>query len=516
MKKITLFLLFLGFNSIITAQCLTASIGQYPVATDPGVPFVPTCDGFTQNNIVTDGYAGEFSAVSVTSGQTYTFGSSKTTDLITISADGGATAATFGIGSVTWIATITGVVNFYTHLNYGNCASNEAVNRTRFVVCGTPPTCYPPVVGLILTNLTNSSATVAWTASTSTPSVGYDYYYTTSATTPINTTTPSGNLGSGITTVNLSLLSDYSTYYLWVRSRCSISDISTWSNVGNFKTLCAPITEFSENFDAATTLPICWSKIGTGGGTTVILTPATPFSTPNVLYIYGNIDPMAAVTGKGIIAMPPVSNAGAGNHRLRFKARGNFTEGGNLEVGYLTNYYDASSFVAVQTFTTTSTSQYDSFTALLGTAPGSNKVLAFRHTGSPAYSILIDDVIWEAIPSCVEPTNLTSTNAGYTTSEINWDASTSLPANGYEYYYSLSNVDPTATTIPSGSVAAGVINANLSGLTPSTTYNFWVRSKCDATTVSGWSARGTFNTLCTVSTIMHCVFCNILYIMTVK
>ena len=73
MKKITILLLFLGFNSFITAQCLTATIGQYPTPTDPGVPFVPTCDGFTQNNIVTDGYAGEFSAVSVTSGQSYTF-----------------------------------------------------------------------------------------------------------------------------------------------------------------------------------------------------------------------------------------------------------------------------------------------------------------------------------------------------------------------------------------------------------------------------------------------------------
>ena len=502
MKKNTLLLLFLGFNSLLTAQCLTAVLGQYPIATAPGVPFVPTCDGFTQNNIVTNGYAGEFSKVSVTLGQTYTFGSSIVTDVVTISADGGATAATFGVGSVTWVATITGVVNFYTNLNDGSCGT-QAANRTRYVVCGTPPTCYPPVVGLTLTNLSNSSATVAWTASTSSPSNGYDYYYTTSATAPINTTTPSGNVGAGITTTNLTSLSDYTTYYLWVRSRCSVSDISPWSNVGNFKTLCAPITEFTENFDAATTLPNCWSKIGTGGGTTLILSPAAPFSTPNVLYIYGNTATGAIVPGKGIIAMPPVSNAGDGTHRLRFKARGNLSAGGNLEVGYLTNYSDASSFVAVQTFTTTSTTNYDSFTALLGTAPGSNMVLAFRHTGAPAYSILIDDVVWEAIPSCVEPTVLTTSNITLTGASISWTASTSNPANGYEYYYSTSNTQPTNLTTPSGSVGAGVIMTNLSALNPSTTYYFWVRSKCDATTVSGWSARGTFNTLCTVSTVPY-------------
>ena len=503
MKKITILLLFLGFNSFITAQCLTATIGQYPTPTDPGVPFVPTCDGFTQNNIVTDGYAGEFSAVSVTSGQSYTFGSSITTDLITISADGGATAATYGIGSVTWVATITGEVRFYTNLNNGDCTTFEAVSRIRYVVCGAQPTCYPPAAGLTLSNLSNSSATVIWTASTSTPSGGYDYYYTTSSTAPVNTTTPSGSVAAATTTANLSSLSDFTTYTLWVRSRCTVSDISTWSNIGAFKTLCAPVIAFTENFDAATTLPDCWSKIGTGGGTTVILTPASPYSFPNVLYIYGNTDPSAIVPGKGIIAMPPVTNAGDGTHRLRFKARGNFTEGGNLEVGYLTNYSDANSFTMVQTFTTTSTTDYDSFTALLGTAPGSNKVLAFRHTGAPAYSILIDDVVWETIPSCVAPTNLTSTNANFTTTEISWDAATSLAANGYDYYYSVSNSEPTPTTIPSGSLGAGVLNVNLSSLNPSTTYYFWVRSKCDASSVSEWSVRGSFNTLCTTSTVPY-------------
>ena len=501
MKKITLLLFFLGINSLVVGQCLTAPIGQYPAPTDPNSPFIPTCDGITQNNIVTDGYAGEFSAVSVTTGQTYTFGSSKNTDVVTISTDSGTTAAAFGIGTVTWVATITGQVWFYTNLNNGSCGT-EAVNRIRYVICGTPPSCLPPVVGITLSNTTNSSATFAWTASTSNPANGYDYYYSTSNTVPTGSTTPSGTVGVGITFANIASLIPDSTYYIWVRSICSISDSSPWSNIGTLRTLCDSVTEFTENFDASLNFPSCWSRVGTGGST-YILAPSAPFSSPNVLYIYGNADPTAAVTGKGLVAMPPVSNAGDGTHRLRFKARGNFTQGGNLEVGYLTNFSDANSFVSVQTFTTTSTSDYDSFTALLGTTPGSNKILAFRHTGNPAYSILIDDVIWEAIPSCVEPTVLSSSNITLTGATISWTASTSNPSNGYEYYYSATNSAPTDLTTPTGNVGIGITSANLSSLNPSTTYYFWVRSKCSSTSYSTWSSVSFFNTLCTVSTVPY-------------
>ena len=501
MKKITFLFLFLGFNTLLTAQCLTAPIGQYPDPTDPSVPFVPTCDGITQNNIVTDGYAGEFSAVSVISGQTYTFGSSKNTDVVTISSDSGATAAAFGIGSVTWVATVTGEVWFYTNLNDGSCGT-EAANRIRYVICGTPPSCLPPVVGITLSNITNTSATFAWTASTSNPANGYDYYYSTSNSAPTGSTTPSGTVGVGITSTNITSLLPDSTYYVWVRSICSISDSSPWSNIGTLRTLCDSVTEFSENFDASLDFPSCWSRVGTGGST-YILAPSAPFSSPNVLYIYGNADPMAAVPGKGLVAMPPVSNAGDGTHRLRFKTKGNFTQGGNLEVGYLTNLANANSFIPVQTFTTTSTSDYDSFTALLGNAPGSNKVLAFRHTGNPAYSILIDDVIWEAIPSCVEPTVLSSSNITLSSATISWTASTSIPANGYEYYYSNSNTAPLDLTTPSGNVGAGITSANLASLNSSTTYYFWVRSKCSPTSSSAWSAVSSFNTLCSVSTVPY-------------
>ena len=137
MKKITfLFAFFLTTISSTFAQgCLTASHGLYPDAT-----YVPAaCDGVP--GIVTDlGYAGEYSAVTVTSGTSYTFTSSVATDYITISNDDGVTATAYGVTPLTWTANISGDVRFYTHTN-ASCGE-EQVLRTRSVSCGTfvPPT----------------------------------------------------------------------------------------------------------------------------------------------------------------------------------------------------------------------------------------------------------------------------------------------------------------------------------------------------------------------------------------
>lgn len=124
--------------------CLTSPNGQWPGGTAGYTP--GTCDGLTENTITTAGYAGEYSLVNVVSGETYTFKSSFATDLITISADGGATAAAFGTTPVTWVSTLTGQVRFYTHADT-DCTDNTD-NRTRIVICGVPSTDSPDYVSL--------------------------------------------------------------------------------------------------------------------------------------------------------------------------------------------------------------------------------------------------------------------------------------------------------------------------------------------------------------------------------
>jgi hypothetical protein len=53
---------------------------------------------------------------------------------------------------------------------------------------------------------------------------------------------------------------------------------------------------------------------------------------------------------------------------------------------------------------------------------------------------------------------------------------------------------PLSTQTPSGTTAAGVIIANLSGLTASTSYYYWSRSSCGGGDISPWSIPNIFNT----------------------
>ena len=148
------FILFLIFKSQLTlAQCFTAPYGLYPSAT-----FTPACTGVYQT-ITTCGWRGEYSNVNVVAGTSYTFQSSVATDIITIDNNGAAPAFTFGTGSVTWVATFTGVVRFYTH--GPGCATGTGC-RTKRVLCGSA---VPPPGNNLVCNATsiNCGQTLAGT-----------------------------------------------------------------------------------------------------------------------------------------------------------------------------------------------------------------------------------------------------------------------------------------------------------------------------------------------------------------
>lgn len=114
----------------IFSQCLSASYGQYPAST-----FTPTCSGSSET-ITTVGYAGEYSVVSVITGNSYTFTSSIGTDYITISTTV-PVSIVWGTTPVNWTATFTGNIRFYTHTN-SSCGESGS-SRTRAVTCTAAP-----------------------------------------------------------------------------------------------------------------------------------------------------------------------------------------------------------------------------------------------------------------------------------------------------------------------------------------------------------------------------------------
>lgn len=122
--------------------------------------------------------------------------------------------------------------------------------------------------------------------------------------------------------------------------------------------------------------------------------------------------------------------------------------------------------------------------------------VSFKGTSLFGNNIYIDEVNVELQPTCVNPTAVVSSAITDSAATISWTAPTPAPAVGYEYYRSTTTTLPIATTVPTGTTAAGIVTANLSGLVPATRYYVWVRSKCSATTTSLWSPSTTFVTSC--------------------
>lgn len=140
----------------------------------------------------------------------------------------------------------------FTSTNYTFFAIKLAVSNASFitsVVITYEEACSAPTTPT-QTNITSSSATLGWTAPSTAPANGYQYYLSTTNTAPDASTTPTANVGSG-TSANVSVSAN-TTYYWWVRSNCSTSDKSGWVSGGNFTTpQLAASFPYNENFEGS-------------------------------------------------------------------------------------------------------------------------------------------------------------------------------------------------------------------------------------------------------------------------
>jgi len=128
-----------------------------------------------------------------------------------------------------WNSTTAGTANS------AICTLSNSVTKplTGLIMTWSPPACTNPPTNLTSSNVLGTTATIGWTAASPSPSSGYDYYISTNNTAPNTGTIPTNTTSS--TSVNLSSLSEGTTYYWWVRSNCG-SDQGSWVSGSNFTT----------------------------------------------------------------------------------------------------------------------------------------------------------------------------------------------------------------------------------------------------------------------------------------
>ena len=323
------------------------------------------------------------------------------------------------------------------------------------------------VIAVQAVDVSNASAKIMWTGTTET---SWQVAYGATTVTDPNTLTPVAV--SSVSNTVLNTLTASTTYKVWVRSNCGTSGFGAWIGPLQFTTSCDPVTSFSENFDASSNLPTCWTQ---SGG--FIMTEAP---SENIFYMSSN----------NVLGAPMVSNASSGTHRLKFKAKGMYGLGGTLEVGYMTSYNTASTFVAVESFTPSSTTSFDEFFVNLGTVPTTG-YLAIRHNGVSYNSVGVDDIVWESLPTCEDLSDLAIDFATNNSVAVSWTASYST---AWQIVYT--NADDDATPSDLTAVSPAQANYSFTNLDADSTYKFWVRADCGNGLYGSWIGPKEFKTTC--------------------
>ncbi|WP_445454307.1 T9SS type A sorting domain-containing protein [Flavobacterium sp. 25HG05S-40] len=154
-----------------------------------------------------------------------------------------------------------------------------------FGICATSPTCFRPTVGGT-TSITASSATINWNWNTQIPSGGYQYVVSTSAATPTSGWTSVPNT---TTSANITGLSPFTIYYVFVRGFCGGTDYSNWG-FNSFTTIIPPPTTTNVNMcsgqtGSMTATGVCsgFTNIGTTISGTLSLSDPTAFRPVTVI-----------------------------------------------------------------------------------------------------------------------------------------------------------------------------------------------------------------------------------------
>ena len=135
-------------------------------------------------------------------------------------------------------ATFTTVIGTTYYVYVAGWSSSGTTTGT-FTISRSCVTCAPPTA-TAATNVTFTTATVNWTAPTAyTPSNGYQYAVTTSAT------PPGSGTATAATSVNVNSLTANTVYYLHVRSDCGANGFSTWSTISFITGYCASTSSSS-------------------------------------------------------------------------------------------------------------------------------------------------------------------------------------------------------------------------------------------------------------------------------
>ena len=362
------------------------------------------------------------------------------------------------------------------------------------------PSCLTPV-NIAASNITTTSADISWTGTASRYVVAYGTGTNPDSMSTTNVTTNSATI-SGLTATT--------TYHLFVKALCSSSEESAWSNMYTFNSACGFINlPYTQGFEGLTAgsgsdLPFCWNRINDATSSSyqsypyIYANSSTTYSHAgvNCLYFYQSTSTSYPTYQMAVLPQLDATVNAPDEVRLSFWAKKSSSSyDGYLHIGMMTDPTDYSTFSLVDSVSLSTT--YNYYTVPFNNYRGRGTYVAIscpRSNASSSYqSIYLDDVMLEELPSCIEPQHVTvlDTTITATAATVVWNADSSQ--SNFVVAYGTSNDISTMDTM---ALSCTCFKANLTGLTPSSTYYVYVKASCLPTEQSPWSQVCIFSTAC--------------------
>ncbi|MGV3697502.1 fibronectin type III domain-containing protein [Flavobacterium sp.] len=394
-------------------------------------------------------------------------------------------------------------VYYYFVIPFNAGCQGGPLYRLTGITSASKETCADAPTGIAASSIDGNSFLASW----SPVSGATDYQVDVSTSNTFATILPAYNsvLTGGPTSLLITGLNPLTNYYFRIRAigvNCGLN-----SSTGTATTLCGafPIPYY-QNFDTTpvATIPNCFTlSDANSDGSSWQVQNTLASSTPNAYHLNTN-----TVASDDWFFLPGLSLNGTVTYRLKFKynttATGSLTE--NLRVRLGTSPTVPSMTLTLLNLSNFTNTVYQ--TATVDFTPGTTDTYFIGFQGysfANQSKILIDDISVIVSPTCFEPTNLTVTTVGVTTATLTWTASVPPPVNGYQYYVSTSNIQPSGAVTPTGSVGPGITTANITGLSSATLYYVWVRGNCVGADRSEWSILETFSTDCATPALLPVV-----------
>ena len=353
----------------------------------------------------------------------------------------------------------------------------------------TPATCPKPAISSAVATST-STATISWTAGGEETAWNLQYKGAGDADwTSVDLTTSNTTIDAGVRSYGLTGLAENTAYQVKLKAVCGVGDESAEVS-SSFKTPCTPIASLDCGFESSEgyvngTYPDCWGKISSTAYPQVYNYSAKTGS--QVLRFY-QAGPQYAIL--------PLFNQDVKNLEISFYYK-NYGYSETLQIGYMTDPADASTFVALPTSESTlpyitSYNAEKTEISLSGAAVGA-RYIAFKYNCTSSWGAsYVDDISVSVASACKKPASLTAAAASATSIDLSWTAKGEETAWQVQY-----RVGEGSWSSP---VEATTNPFTLTGLTAQTTYEIQVRANCGGEQ-SDWSASAAATTLCNAQPI---------------